>query len=120
MTRQDLAIVGGEAVVGGDIVELNIGVSDGRVSMMTSEPIDAAETINARGPAGDAGRRSTSTSTRLTATAGRPTREPRAGAVQGGVTTIVDMPLDKPATLTADALRTKLEAISGTRHIDYA
>ena len=49
MTRQDLAIVGGEAVVGGDIVELNIGVSDGRVTMLTNEPIDAAETINARG-----------------------------------------------------------------------
>ena len=35
------------------------------------------------------------------------------GAVQGGVTTVVDMPLDKPATLTADALRDKLEAIAG-------
>ena len=119
MTRQDLAIVGGEAVVGGDIVEVNIGVSDGRVSLLTNEPIDAAETIDASGLLVMPG--VVDEHFHAFHNYGWETYEGATrGAVQGGVTTVVDMPLDKPPTLTAAALRTKLEAIAGHSHVDYA
>ena len=36
------------------------------------------------------------------------------------MTTVVDMPLDKPPTLTAERLRDKLDAIAGACHVDYA
>ena len=40
-------------------------------------------------------------------------------AAAGGVTTIVDMPLNSiPATTTADAVRTKVAALSGQIHVD--
>lgn len=40
-------------------------------------------------------------------------------AAAGGVTTIVDMPLNSiPATTTADAVRTKVAALSGQLHVD--
>ena len=41
-------------------------------------------------------------------------------AIKGGVTSVVDMPLDKPPTLTAERLREKLDAIAGACHVDYA
>ena len=41
-------------------------------------------------------------------------------AAKGGITTVVDMPLDKPPTLTAQALRDKLEAIGDECYVDYA
>lgn len=42
-------------------------------------------------------------------------------AAAGGVTTVVDMPLNAvPATVDAGALRLKLEAAQGNAHVDYA
>ena len=113
MKQHDLAITGGDVVIGDDVAKLNIGVRDGRISVISDQPIDAAETIDAHGPDrrcpgvidehfhafGGYGWETYENATR--------------GAAKGGVTSVVDMPLDKPATLTADRLRSKLETIRG-------
>ena len=41
-------------------------------------------------------------------------------AAKGGITSVVDMPLDRPPTLTADALLEKLTAIADECRVDYA
>ncbi len=119
MTQQDLAIVGGEAIIGSDVVKVNIGVSDGRITMLADEAIDAAQTIQASGLLVMPG--AIDEHFHAFHNYGWETYENASrGAIQGGVTTIVDMPLDKPPSLTAEALRTKLEQIRGNCHVDYA
>jgi allantoinase len=117
--QDDLALIGGRAVIGDDVVELNIGIRDGRTTRLTDAAIDAAETIDARG---------------LTVMPGvidehfhgfhgygwETYENATRGAVKGGVTTIVDMPLDKPPSLTAAALRAKLQETDGAFLIDHA
>jgi len=119
VTQQDLAIVNGDVVVGGDIVKVNVGASDGRITILSDGPIDAATTIDATG---------------LLVMPGvidehfhcfygygwETYQGSSRGAIRGGVTTVVDMPLDKPPTLTAEALRAKLDVIRGNCHVDYA
>ena len=119
MKQHDLAITGGDVVIGDDVAKLNVGVRDGRISVISDQPIDAAETIDATGLTvmpgvidehyhcfGGYGWETYENSTR--------------GAAKGGVTSVIDMPLDKPATLTADLLRSKLETLSDSSHVDYA
>jgi len=119
VTQQDLAIVNGDAVVGGDVVKINLGVRDGRISLLTDGPIDAAETVDATGLLVIPG--VIDEHFHCFHGYGWETYENASrGAVQGGVTTVVDMPLDKPPSLTAETLRTKLEAIKGACYVDYA
>ncbi|HKE81943.1 MAG TPA: amidohydrolase family protein [Solirubrobacteraceae bacterium] len=119
MTHLDLAILNGDVVLGDDVVKVNIGVSDGRVALISDAAIDADETIDATG---------------LTVMPGvidehfhcfrgygwETYEGATRAAAKGGVTTVVDMPLDKPPTLTADTLRDKLDAIRDSCHVDYA
>ena len=49
MKQHDLAITGGDVVIGDDVAKLNVGVRDGRISVISDQPIDAAETIDATG-----------------------------------------------------------------------
>lgn len=119
MKQHDLAITGGDVVLGDDVAKLNVGVRDGQISVISDQPIDAAETIDATGLTVMPGVidehfhcfRGYGWETYESATR---------GAAKGGVTSVVDMPLDKPATLTAALLREKLDAISGSCHVDYA
>jgi allantoinase len=119
VTHLDLAILNGDVVLGDDVVKVNVGVSDGRIALISDAAIDADETIDATG---------------LTVMPGvidehfhcfrgygwETYEGATRGAAKGGVTTVVDMPLDKPPTLTADALRDKLDAIRDSCHVDYA
>jgi allantoinase len=41
-------------------------------------------------------------------------------AAKGGITTVVDMPLDNPATLSAERLHEKLAHVRSECHVDYA
>ena len=119
MTQQDLAIINGEVILAGDIAQVNIGVRDGLITMITNRPIDAETTIDATGLAVMPGVvdehfhvfRGFGWETHENATR---------AAAKGGVTTVVEMPLDKPPTLTAVALRSKLDAIRGSCHVDHA
>ena len=120
MPAHDLAVVGGDVVLdGGSVERLNVGVRDGRIATLTDGPLEAADTLDATGllvlPGGVDQHfhvfwgyewETYENATRA--------------AARGGVTTVVDMPLDQPPTLTADALRGKLAEIEGRCHVDYA
>jgi allantoinase len=119
VTAHELAIVGGDVVLGGDIARVNLGVRDGIISLIADGPIDAEQTLDATG---------------LTVMPGvidehfhvfwgygwETYENATRAAAKGGVTTVVDMPLDRPPTLTAAALRAKLDAVQGNCHVDYA
>jgi allantoinase len=118
--RYDLAIAGGEVLLpDGSFSRLDLGVRDGRIAAMAAHRLDAAETLDVTG---------------LTVLPGLIDEhfhvfwgygwETYAGATRaaakGGITTVVDMPLDKPATVTADLLRAKLGEVGHECYVDYA
>jgi len=120
MALHELALINGTVVTTGNgIQRVNIGVRDGRVETLTDDPIDADEVLDVEG---------------LTVLPGlidehvhgfygynwETYQGATRAAAKGGVTTIVDMPFDRPPTLTADALREKLEAIKSECFVDYA
>jgi allantoinase len=118
--RYDLALQNGRAVLPGGAVEhVNIGVRGGRIAVLAGESLEAEETIDVTG---------------LTVLPGlvdehfhvfrgygwETYENATRAAAKGGITSVVDMPLDRPPTLTADALREKLAAITDECHVDYA
>jgi dihydroorotase (multifunctional complex type) len=116
----DLAIVNGEVVLpGGRIEQLNIGATDGRIDVLSSSAIEAAETIDATGLTVLPGL--LDEHFHVFRNFGWETYEGATrAAIKGGVTTVVDMPLDNPPPLTSDTLREKISGISGSCHVDYA
>jgi len=120
MAEHDLAIVNGDVVLpDGSVERVNVAVSGGRIAAVTADAIDADETIDASGLTVMPGLidqhfhvfRGYPWETYESATR---------GAIKGGVTTVVDMPLDNPPTLTGEALREKIDAIKDSCHNDYA
>lgn len=120
MGRLDLALTGGVVVLpDGRQEALDIGVSEGRIAALERGPLDAGETIDVRG---------------LTVVPGlvdehfhvfwgygwETYRGATRAAAKGGVTTVVDMPLDKPAMLSAGRLAEKLAHVRSECHVDYA
>src|SRR2546421_10948624 len=118
--QHDLALVNGRVVLPGGLVErVNVGVRDGKIATLTDAAPAADETLDVEG---------------LTILPGLVDEHfhvfrgygwetyPGAtrAAAKGGITTVVDMPLDNPPTLTAHALRDKLEAIGDECYVDYA
>jgi allantoinase len=115
----DLALEGGIVVLETGETALNIGVRDGRIARLTSDSIDATQTLNVAG---------------LTVLPGlvdehfhsfwghgfETHRHATRAAAKGGVTTVVEMPLDIPLTLTAEALDAKNAALAGEYHVDHA
>jgi allantoinase len=116
----ELAVVGGRVLLAdGRLERVNIGVRDGRVATLADGPIDADEMLDIGG---------------LTVLPGLVDEhfhvfwgygwETYSGATRaaakGGITTVVDMPLDKPATLTVDRLDAKLAAIESECLVDHA
>ena len=120
MADHDLAIVGGDIVLaGGTVAPVDIGVSDGQITTLADGGLSAHETIDAAG---------------LTVLPGlidehfhvfwnygwETYEGATRAAIKGGITSVVDMPLDNPPTLSADLLQTKLTAISGACLVDFA
>lgn len=120
MPSHDLAIINGRVVLDGGCVErVNIGVAEERIATLTDAPIDADQTVDAEGLVVLPGVvdehfhvfRGYEWETYEGATR---------AAAKGGVTSVIDMPLDQPPTLTAASLREKLETIADSCHVDYA
>src|SRR3954453_21694174 len=114
-----MAIVGGSVLLGGDLVSANVGVVDGRIATITDLPIAASQELDATGlmvlPGlvdqhyhswWGYGFESHGVSTRA--------------ALRGGITTILEMPLDRPLSLTVSALEAKESAVGGEYHVDHA
>ena len=119
--RHDLILRGGRAVIGGRVIEADIGIRDGRVSAVGAVPGSAAETVEVRG---------------LVALPGLIDghvhfREPgaehkedlatgTAAAALGGVTAVLEMPNTNPPTTTAEALADKVARARGRAWVDHA
>src|SRR5262249_46679813 len=120
VAEHQLALVNGRAVLPGGLVErVNIGIRDGKIATLTAASLDAEETLDIEG---------------LTVLPGLVDEHfhvfrgygwetyPGAtrAAAKGGITTVVDMPLDRPPTLTAEAPGEKPDAIRSECYVDYA
>ena len=120
MKSHELVLAGGTVVLpDGSSERIDVGVRDGRIATFAGGGIAADETLDVTG---------------LTVLPGIVDEhfhvfrgygwETYAGgtraAAKGGVTTVVDMPLDRPAVVTAALLQEKLEAIDGECYVDYA
>jgi dihydroorotase (multifunctional complex type) len=120
MSQYDLSLCNGSVVLpDGTTKPVNIGVKDGLIATLSSEPIQADSVIDAAGKTvipglvdqhfhcwWGFGVETHEISTRA--------------AAKGGVTTLVEMPLDKPATITSDLLREKLRKVGDQYHVDFA
>ena len=120
MGQLDFALTGGTVLLpDGRLEPLSIGVKAGRVAVITDQALDAGETLAVDG---------------LTVVPGlvdehfhvfwgygwETYRGATRAAAKGGITTVVDMPLDNPATLTVQRLREKLAHVQAECHVDYA
>ena len=101
---------------------LNVGITDGKIAAISQQPLEGLEIIEARGLVVMPG------AVDLHVHFSEPGRthwegwwHGSRGAAAGGVTTVVEMPLNAiPATTTLEALKLKLEAARGQSFVDYA
>ena len=120
MEQLELVLTGGDVLLpDGTTAPLSIGVRDGRVAVLADGPLDAVETLDVSG---------------LTVVPGlvdehfhvfwgygwETYRGATRAAAKGGITSVVDMPLDNPATLSAERLREKLAHMRSECFVDYA
>ena len=120
MAQLDFALTGGNVMLSdGRLEPLNVGVRDGRIASITDQALDADETLDVGG---------------LTVVPGlidehfhvfwgygwETYQGATRAAAKGGITTVVDMPLDNPATLSVQRLQEKLAHVRSECHVDYA
>ncbi|MCR4398612.1 MAG: amidohydrolase family protein [Firmicutes bacterium] len=116
----DLVIRGGAvALPDGAVRPLDIGVKDGKVECLSSGGLTGRETLNVSG---------------LTVLPGAVDQHMHTfwgydfesfenatkAAAMGGVTTVLDMPLDAPATLSAERFSAKVEMARKWAYVDFA
>jgi allantoinase len=120
MGNYDLALLGGRVLLPGGTLDLiDIGVRGGTIATLERGPIEADHVLDVTGYTVVPGLvdehfhafRGYGWETHEVATR---------AAAKGGITTVVDMPLDKPATLTRTLLEAKLAGIANECHVDYA
>ena len=120
MALHDLALVNGQVVLPGGIVEpANIGVREGRIATITGDSIDAEESLDVGGLTVLPGLIDEHFHTWWGYEWDTHENSTRAAA-KGGITTVVEMPLDRPLTLSAAALEAKLAKVGNDYMVDYA
>jgi allantoinase len=120
MEQLDFALTGGSVMLpDGRLEPLSIGVKAGRIAVLADGALDAEETLDVAG---------------LTVVPGlvdehfhvfwgygwETYRGATRAAAKGGITTVVDMPLDNPATLSVQRIQEKLAHVRSECHVDYA
>jgi allantoinase len=120
MALHDLALVHGQVVLPeGLLDQVNLGVRNGTIVTITTQDVDADEVIDVAGLTVLPGLIDEHFHTWWGYGWDTHTNSTRAAA-KGGITSVVEMPLDRPLTLSADALRAKLELVGPEYHVDYA
>lgn len=120
MALHDLAVLNGLVVLPGGLVrEVNLGVRDSRIATITDQAVAADEVIDATGLTVMPGLIDEHFHTWWGYGWDTHANSTRAAA-KGGITTVIEMPLDRPLTLSAEALRAKLELVGPEYYIDYA
>lgn len=119
MTEADVVLKGGEVLLGDRFVDANLGIKDGRVWAVSTEAIPARETLDVASLTVLPGL--VDEHFHVFRGYGWETYEGATrAAAKGGVTTVVDMPLDNPPVLSEVAFREKLAAITDSCHVDFA
>lgn len=120
MPEHDFAIINGQAVLpGGAIESVNIGARGGKIVTITSDHIDADEVVDAAGKYVIPG--VVDEHYHSWWGYGVETHEISSrAAAKGGVTTLVEMPLDDPPTITRSRLEAKLAQVGDQYHVDFA
>ena len=98
---------------------VNIGVRDGRIAALSGDPLEGAEVLDLHGLTVIPG----VIDEHFHVFRGYPweTHEGATrAAAKGGVTTVVDMPIDKPAIVSSADLAEKIDAIAASCYVDYA
>lgn len=118
--RFDVAVEGGRVVLPKGTVEpINIGISAGKIALLSTSSIEADRRIDAAGKTVIPGL--VDQHFHCWWGYGVETHEIASrAAARGGVTTLVEMPLDKPATTTRALLRRKIDAVRSEYHVDFA
>ena len=120
MPEIDVVVKGGEVLLSdGQLTVANVGISEGRITSISTDEISGKETMDVAGLTVLPGL--VDEHFHVFRNYGWETYEGATrAAAKGGITTVVDMPLDNPPVLTASALREKLAAIERSCHVDYA
>ncbi len=115
----DLVVTGGEAILGdGTVARTDIGVVDGRIAAI-GLGLTGAHRLDVTGLTVLPGL--VDEHFHVFSGYGWETYEGATrAAAKGGITTVVDMPLDRPPTLSAALLASKIEAVEGGSHVDWA
>ena len=116
----DFALTGGRVLLpDGRTERLNVGVRAGTIATLTTDSLDAAESLDVDGLTVIPGL--VDEHFHVFRGYGWETYEGATrAAAKGGITTVVDMPLDRPATLTGALFEEKVAAIAGDCHVDFA
>ncbi len=115
-------VAGGRVVTPAGVVEASVGIRAGRIAALAEGPLDGEDVVDARGRVVLPG------AVDLHVHVNEPGRTHWEGwgpgsraAAAGGVTTVVEMPLNaSPPTTTAQALRAKVEAAQAASVVDFA
>ena len=119
----DAVVRAANAVVAGEMRPVALGIRDGRIATLDADARAHGERQTCSYGTTRCCSRGwstpTSTSTSRAAPSGKVSSPPPAPRSAGGVTTIVDMPLNSiPPTTSVDALHTKREAAAGQADVD--
>ncbi len=119
MTEVDVVLSGGEILLtDGRLLEGDLAIQDGRIAGISTDPIAARQRLDVSGLTVLPGL--VDEHFHVFRNYGWETYEgATCAAAKGGITTVVDMPLDNPPVLTEAALREKLAAIGGSCHVDF-
>jgi dihydroorotase (multifunctional complex type) len=116
----DLVLENGQVMLPQGLVSgVSIGVRDGKIAALSAESLDGAEVLDLDGLTVIPG----VIDEHFHVFRGYPweTHEGATrAAAKGGVTTVVDMPIDKPAILSSEDLAEKRAAIADSCYVDYA
>lgn len=121
MRSVDLAVNGGRVFHAGEFHDVNLGVSDGTVTHVTSRRLEATQTLELDGEHVLPGMVDAHVHFR------EPGYEEKEGietgsaaAAAGGVTTVIEMPNTLPPVTTAERLEEKVDLFRRQSHVDFA
>ncbi len=116
----DLVILNGKAVVGGLLQKANIGVKHGKIACLSLDDLKGSQVIDANGKIVVPGAVDPHMHTWFPGYQFESFDNATKAAAKGGVTTIIDMPLDSPPTCTEDLLKKKINMTQSLAFVDYA
>ncbi len=116
----DLVCFGGDAIIDGSRRRANVGIREGRIAAITTEPIRGAQEIDCTGVVVLPGCIDTHVHFREP---GRTDKEDfgtgTRAAAAGGITTVLEIQNNEPLTTSADAAREKLAMIAPKSRVNF-